>query len=35
MTININVIELSLKPPLERNNKNDEEDFKFLIDIKN
>ncbi|CAK77304.1 unnamed protein product (macronuclear) [Paramecium tetraurelia] len=35
MTINTNVIELSLKPPLERSTKNDNEDYKLLIDTKN
>ncbi|CAD8153139.1 unnamed protein product [Paramecium pentaurelia] len=35
MTINTNVIELSIKPPLERSTKNDNEDYKFLIDTKN
>ena len=35
MTINTNVIELSIKPTLERNSKNDDEDYKLLVDIKN
>ncbi|CAD8158605.1 unnamed protein product [Paramecium octaurelia] len=34
MTINTNVIKLSLKPPLERRTKNDNEDYKILIDTK-
>lgn len=35
MTINTSVIELSVKPPLQITTRNDNDDYKYLIDTKN